>query len=80
MIETIYLLTLMTLQMSSIMSSKLYTEEEIGFERVIEIRIRDLKKNKQKSFSLSAKKGVKDYISIEKLKSFLEKTIKEKNG
>lgn len=67
----------MTLLMTLKMSSKLYTEEELGFDRVIEIRIRDLKKNKQKSFSLSAKNGTTDYISIEKLKIYLEKSIKD---
>lgn len=59
------------------MSSKLYTEDEIGFERVIEIRVRDLKTNKQKSFSLSVKKESKDYYSIEKLKKVLEEAIKK---
>jgi len=63
--------------MSSKMSSKLYTEEEIEFERVIEVRIRDLKKGKQKSFSLSTKKDAKDYLSIEEIKNFLEKELKK---
>jgi hypothetical protein len=57
------------------MTSKLYTDEEIGFERVIEIRIRDLKTNKQKSFSLSSKSNNKDYPNIEKVKNFLEKEL-----
>jgi len=61
--------------MSLKMSSKLYTDEEIWFERVIEIRIRDLKTGKQKSFSLSSKKK-QDYPNIEKVKKFLEKEVK----
>lgn len=69
-------LSMMTLIMTLKMSSKLYTDEEIGFERVIEIRIRDLKTGKQKSFSLSAKKKTKDYHDIEKVKKFLEKEVK----
>lgn len=66
----------MSLEMSSKMTSKLYTDKEIGFERVIEIRIRDLKTNKQKSFSLSSKSNNKDYPNIEKVKNFLEKEVK----
>lgn len=62
--------------MTSEMSSKLYTEEEIGFKRVIEIRVRDLKKNKQKSFSLSTKKDTEKYPSVEKLKGVLERAIR----
>jgi len=69
-------LSIMTLEMSLKMSSKLYTDEEVGFERVIEIRIRDLNTGKQKSFSLSSKKNAKDYHNIEKIKKFLEKEIK----
>lgn len=68
-------LNVMTLIMSLKMSSKLYTDEEIWFERVIEIRIRDLKTGKQKSFSLSSKKK-QDYPNIEKVKKFLEKEVK----
>jgi len=68
-------LNVMTLRMSLKMSSKLYTDEEIGFERVIEVRIRDLKTGKQKSFSLSSKKR-QDYPNIEKVKKFLEKEVK----
>jgi len=70
-------INMMTLIMTLKMSSKLYTDEEIGFERVIEIRIRDLIKNKQKSFSLSKKKTSKDYPSIEKIKKFLEKELRK---
>ena len=69
-------LKLMTLKMSLEMTSKLYTDEEVGFERVIEVRIRDLKTGKQKSFSLSSKKNAKDYHNIEKVKTFLEKEVK----
>ena len=66
---------MMTLKMSLKMTSKLYTDEEIGFERVIEVRIRDLKTGKQKSFSLSSKKK-QDYPNIEKVKKFMEKEVK----
>ena len=66
----------MTFKMSLIMTSKLYTDEEIGFERVIEVRIRDLKTGKQKSFSLSSKKN-KNYHSIDKVKKFLEGEVKK---
>ena len=65
----------MTFKMSLTMTSKLYTEDEIGFERVVEVRIRDLKTGKQRSFSLSAKKN-QDYHKIDKVKNFLEKEIK----
>ncbi len=68
-------LNMMTLKMSLKMTSKLYTDEEIGFERVIEVRIRDLKTGKQKSFSLSSKKK-QDYPNIEKVKKFMEKEVK----
>ena len=69
----------MSLQMSLQMSSKLYTEEEIGFERVIEIRIVDLKARdgKQRSFSLSAKKGAKDYPSLDRLKQIFEGAMRK---
>ena len=67
----------MTLDMSLEMTSKLYTDDEIGFERVIEIRIRDLKTSKQKSFSLSSKKNKEGYPNIEKIKKFLENEIKK---
>jgi len=61
----------------------LYTESEIGFERVFEIRVRDLKERKgvkQRSFSLSVVKGTRDqdYISAEELKDHLERYVKEK--
>jgi len=68
---------IMSLIMSSKVSSKLYTDEEIGFERIIEIRIRNLKKNKQKSFSLFTKKEIKNYPSIEIIKKFLEEKLKD---
>lgn len=67
---------LMTFKMSLKMTSKLYTDEEVGFERVIEVRIRDLKTGKQKSFSLSAKRNTKGYPPIEKVKNFLEGEVK----
>jgi len=79
-------ISVVSLVMSSIMSlkmsSKLYTEKEIGYKRVIEIRIRDLNKNKQKSFSLYTKKKAKggypkDYPPIPKIKIFLERDVKK---
>jgi len=70
-------LSIMSLEVSLRMSSKLYTDEEVGFKRVIEIRVRDLKTGKQKSFSLSSKKNTKNYHRIEKVKAFLEREIKK---
>ena len=68
-------LKVVTLVMSLEMSPKLYTDEEIGFERVIEVRIRDLKTGKQKSFSLSSKKN-QETPNIEKVKNFFKMEIK----
>ena len=64
------------------MTSKIYTENEIGFKRVFEIRIRDLRERdgiKQKSFSLSVKKETKDknYIKTIELKEKIEEFIKD---
>ena len=66
------------------MTSKLYTDEEIGFERVFEIRIRDIRERNgitSKSFSLSVKKGTKDneYLSAEELREKLKSHINNKN-
>lgn len=63
--------------------AKLYTESELGFERVFEIRIRDLRERKgikQKSFSVSVKKGIKDteYLTAEEMKNFLENRVSTK--
>jgi hypothetical protein len=60
---------------------KLFTESEIGFERVIEVRIRDLRErggNKQRSFSLSVRKGTKndEYGSLDDIKNIIENAIR----
>jgi hypothetical protein len=60
--------------------SALYIDEE-EFERVFEIRVRDLRERKgvkQKSFSISVKKGTKDsdYPDVEELKDKIKKMIK----
>ena len=75
---------MMTLPMTLPMTSKLYTEKEIGCKRVIEIRILDLikEKDKQKSFSLYTKKNSKgdypkDYHNITKIKNLLEIHLRE---
>ena len=62
--------------------TKLYTDKELDFERVFEIRIRDLRERKgikQKSFGVSVKKDTKDddYMDIKKLKQVIEKAISE---
>ena len=62
------------------MASKLYTDEEIGFERVFEIRIRDIRKRNgitSRSFSLNVKKGTKDndYLSTDELKEKIKLVI-----
>lgn len=77
---TLVMTSLMTFKMTQ--KTKLYTDKELSFERVFEIRIVDLRKRqgiKQKSFSISIKKGTKDneYIETEKLKDMLEKAINE---
>ena len=67
----------MTLRMSS---RPLYTDEDLNFERVFEVRIIDLRKRcgvKQKSFSISVRKGTKDkdYLSADELKKILKKSL-----
>jgi|APSaa5957512622_1039677.scaffolds.fasta_scaffold89260_2 hypothetical protein len=62
-------------------NSDLYIDEE-DFERVFEIRIRDLRERKgvkQKSFSISVKKGVNDgdYIDVDNLKKQIQKAVKD---
>lgn len=69
----------MTLIMTSI--GKLFTESEVGHERVIEIRIRDLRErgeNKQRSFSLLVSRGTKndEYGTLDEIKALLEDAIK----
>ena len=60
--------------------SNFYIDEE-EFERVFEIRIRDLRERKgvkQKSFSVSVKKGTKDsdYADADRIKEILQAAIK----
>jgi len=62
------------------MTSKLYTDEEIGFERVFEIRIRDIRERNRitsRSFSLNVKKDTKDndYLSTDELKEKIKSVI-----
>lgn len=66
--------------MTFLMTSKLYTDEDLNFERVFEVRIIDLRKRggvKQKSFSISAKKGIKnnEYPTAEELKKIFRKVL-----
>lgn len=73
----------MSFNMTLIMTSKLYTDEDLDFERVFEIRVIDLRKRKgvkQKSFSVLVKKGTKDdeYSSAEDVKKELQKAIRGK--
>lgn len=68
--------------MSLEMTSRLYTDEDLKVERVFEIRILDLRKRKgikQKSFSISVPQGTKDggYVSAEKLKEELQKSVRK---
>jgi hypothetical protein len=61
------------------MSSKfnnLFTETEIGKERVIEVRIRDVKTNKSRNFSLLASKD-EELPSLEELRDFFENSYKK---
>jgi len=62
---------------------KLYTDEEIGYERVFEIKILDFRQRqgvKQRSFSLSVKRGTKDneYDTTDELRKFLKKSLRNK--
>ena len=66
----------MTFEMTSKLA-RLFTEAEIGQERVFEIRIRDLRNNKQRSFSLLTKRGAKVDVTVDELKEFFEKVYKE---
>ena len=73
----------MSSKVSSIMSSKLYTEEEVNFERAFEIRIRDLRErkgDKQKSFSLYVKPGTEEdeYPSLNEIRVLLNKIIENR--
>ena len=80
----------MTLIMSLIMTFnmaervKLYTEKDLDFERVFEVKILDLRSRKgikQRSFSILVKKGTKDedYPSAEELRDFIDGKSKEIN-
>jgi len=76
--------SLMSLMMTSKKKARLYTEEEIGYERVFEIKILDFRQRhgiKQKSFSLSVVEGTKDsdYDTTEELRDFLKKSLRKKN-
>ena len=62
------------------MKEKLLKEEDIGVERVFEIRVLDIRKRngiKQKSFSLYIKKGTldNDYDSAEEIINKLKRCI-----
>lgn len=60
------------------MSSDLLTEDEIGVERAFEVRVRDLKTSKQRSFSIYRKTETDHKkTSLEDLKSLLLTAIKE---
>ena len=70
------------LKTTLVMTSKIYVGDDSKIERVIEVRILDLRKRKgvkQKSFSISVPVGTKDneYPSSEELKKELQKAIKE---
>jgi hypothetical protein len=60
---------------------RLLTDEETGYERVIEIRILDFRQRdgvKQRSLSLSVPPKTKndEYETADELKEFLNKTLK----
>ena len=62
------------------MKEKLLKEEDIGVERVFEIRVLDIRKRngtKQKSFSLYIKKGTRDndYDNAEEIINKLKRCI-----
>ena len=62
------------------MKEKLLKEEDIGVERVFEVRVIDIRKRdgiKQKSFSLYIKKGTKDsdYETTEEVVNKLKKGV-----
>ena len=68
----------MTSKVTSVMTSKLFLESEIGYDRAFEIRIRDINERefKQRSFSLFVKRGDKSYIGLEDFKNKIENLIK----
>ena len=68
--------------MTSLMTSELYTDDDLNFERVIEVKILDIRKRKgvkQKSFSMYVHKGTndRDYLSAEEIKNKLQKAVKK---
>ena len=72
----------MSLMMTLTMTSPLYTDDDLNFERVIEVRIVDSRQRKgikQKSFSVYVPKGTKDkdYPDTEKFKTELQKAVKK---
>lgn len=76
---TLIMTSIVTYKMTS--KVKLYTDKDLDFERVFEIKVLDFGRRdgiKQKSFSIFIKKGTKDkeYISTEDLKNFIEEKIK----
>jgi len=73
---------LMTLKMTQ--KSKLYTDKDLNFERVFEIKVVDLRARngiKQRSFSILVEKGTKnnEYPPTQELRDFLEEKTKEIN-
>jgi hypothetical protein len=61
--------------------SALFTDKEIDSERAFEVRVRSIKTNESKSFSLSIKRGINEsgMLGTEELKEFFEDAwIKEK--
>ena len=72
----------MSFKMSPKMSLKLkdsFTERELDKERIFEIRVRNLRTKKQKSFSILFKSGKKDkdLPSVEELRDFFENAYHE---
>ena len=62
--------------------AKLYTDKDLDLERVLEIRVVDLRgrnKEKQKSFSILVKRETKnnEYPTAEEMRNFLEIKAKE---
>ncbi len=72
----------MSLVMTPKRYKKLFTDDQIETERLFEIRIRDLRQRngvKQVSFSLEAKRGLKneEYLSAEEIKKLLKDSLKK---
>ena len=63
---------------------KLYTEKDLNYERIFEVRVVDIRGRsgiKQKSFSVLVDKGLKnnEYPTTEEFKQFLENKVTEFN-